>query len=138
MRWLLAAPLQLSAMVLSLVLVAAAPLSAAPRNVLLVIADDYGIDVTTYYPLADRQQTTPPAPKTPNLAKLAKAGLLFRNAWAQPSCSPSRATLLTGRYGFRTSIGEPVPEDLERTRAGSLTGRIHLAEGVPDATGPEI
>ena len=96
------------AMALSLVL-AAASLSAAPRNVLLVIADDYGIDVTTYYPLADRQQTTPPAPKTPNLAKLAKAGLLFRNAWAQPSCSPSRATLLTGRYGFRTSIGEPVP-----------------------------
>ena len=112
MHWLLAASLQLSAMALSLVL-AAAPLSAAPRNVLLVIADDYGIDVTTYYPLADRQQTTPPAPKTPNLAKLAKAGLLFRNAWAQPSCSPSRATLLTGRYGFRTSIGEPVPEDLD-------------------------
>jgi arylsulfatase B len=85
---------------------------AAPRNVLLVIADDYGIDVTTYYPLSDRQVTNPPAPTTTNLANLAKAGLLFRNAWAQPSCSPSRATLLTGRYGFRTGIGKQIPQEL--------------------------
>lgn len=91
---------------------AATPIAAAPRNILLIVADDYGIDVTTYYPSTDRQVTTPPAPTTPNLAKLAKAGLLFRNAWAQPSCSPSRATVLTGRYGFRTGIGKPVPEDL--------------------------
>ena len=93
-------------------LLLAVPAAAASRNILLVIADDYGIDVTTYYPQADRQTTTPPAPKTPNLAKLAKAGLLFRNAWAQPSCSPSRATVFTGRYGFRTGIGKPVPDDV--------------------------
>ena len=42
-----------------------APLSAAPRNVLLILADDYGIDVTQYYPAADRQATTPPAPPKP-------------------------------------------------------------------------
>lgn len=87
------------------------PASAAPRNILLILADDYGVDVTRYYPTADRRATTPPAPATPNLAALAKGGLLFRRAWAEPSCSPSRATIFTGRYAFRTGIGKPVPAD---------------------------
>ena len=38
-----------------------------PRNILLIIADDYGIDATQYYPKTDRRVTTPPAPATPNL-----------------------------------------------------------------------
>ena len=70
---------------------------AAGRNILLLIADDYGIYVTRYYLLADRRTTTPEAPPAPNLANLAQNGLLFRNTWAQPSCSPTRATMLTGR-----------------------------------------
>src|ERR671912_387957 len=36
---------------------------------------------------------------TPNIQRLADQGLLFRNAFsASPSCSPSRAALLTGRW----------------------------------------
>jgi arylsulfatase A-like enzyme len=84
---------------------------AAPRKILLIIADDYDIDATRFYPTTDRRATTPPAPATPNLAGLAQQGVLFRNAWAQPSCSPTRATILTGRYGFRTGMGKPVPHD---------------------------
>lgn len=99
-------------LILSLVLLSVvSPASAAPRNILLILADDYGVDVTRYYPTADRRATTPPAPATPNLAALAKGGLLFRRAWAEPSCSPSRATIFTGRYAFRTGIGKPVPDD---------------------------
>ena len=41
------------------------------RNILLIIADDYGIDATRFYPRTDRRVTTPPAPATPNLAQLA-------------------------------------------------------------------
>ncbi len=85
------------------------------RNILLIIADDYGIDATRYYPKADRRVTNPPAPATPILSQLAADGLLFRNARAQPSCSPTRATIMTGRYGFRTGIGKPVPKDVNAT-----------------------
>ena len=85
------------------------------RNILLIIADDYGIDATRYYPKTDRRVTTPPAPATPVLSQLAANGLLFRNARAQPSCSPTRATIMTGRYGFRTGIGKPVPKDVNET-----------------------
>ena len=81
------------------------------RNILLIIADDYGIDATRFYPRTDRRVTTPPAPATPNLTQLAAGGLLFRNARAQPSCSATRATIMTGRYGFRTGIGKVVQTD---------------------------
>ncbi len=68
-------------------------------NVLLVIADDFGVDLVSAY----GEGTAPPC--TPTIDGLAAEGMLFRNAWAYPTCSPTRASLLTGRYGFRTGIG---------------------------------
>lgn len=78
----------------TLILLAAAllagPLAAAerPRNVLLLIADDLGLEVGCY---GDR------AAKTPNIDALAAAGTRFTHGFAcVASCSPSRATILTG------------------------------------------
>ena len=80
------------------------------RNILLIIADDFGVDAARFYPTtADRRATTPPAPPTPNLTALASKGVLFRRAWTTPWCSPTRASLLTGRYPFRTGVGAPIP-----------------------------
>lgn len=75
---------------------------ATPPNVLLVIADDMGVDMMAAY----GEGADPPV--TPNLDALAAGGMLFRNAWANPNCSPTRATILTGRYAFRTGIGDVV------------------------------
>ena len=72
-------------------------------NVLILMADDLGIDMVGVYGLG-----SDPAP-TPNIDQLAATGVLFRNAWSQPTCSPTRATIQTGRYGFRTSIGQVIP-----------------------------
>lgn len=77
-------------------------LSFAQQNVLLIIADDIGIDYTSGY-----NSPLDIAP-TPNIDQLASEGVLFKNAWANPLCSPTRATMLTGRYGFRTGVGYPV------------------------------
>ena len=66
------------------------PASAA-RNILLLIADDYGIDVTRYYPLTDRRVTDPPAPATPNLASRARTGS------CSATCGRSRAARRRGR-----------------------------------------
>ena len=74
---------------------------AAP-NILLVIGDDMGVDTLASYGLSEQ----PPA--TAALDVLASEGVRFTNFWAQPVCSPTRATVLTGRYGFRTGIGRPV------------------------------
>jgi arylsulfatase A-like enzyme len=71
---------------------------AADVNILLVIADDMGSDATVGYP-----EGTAKAPM-PVLQGLQANGVTFTNAWANPICSPTRATILTGRYGFRTGV----------------------------------
>ena len=85
------------------------PAQAAGRNILLIVADDVGLEATTLYPSPPRIQTSPPAVPVPRLKALAKQGVLFTNAWAMPSCSPTRATIFTGRHGFRTGVGTALP-----------------------------
>ena len=75
--------------------------SAVP-NILLIIGDDMGVETLASYGLSEQ------APATASLDALAEEGVRFTNFWAQPVCSPTRATVITGRYGFRTGIGRPV------------------------------
>src|SRR3954470_16637115 len=79
--------------------------SASPQNILLIIADDYGADSSSLYNSTNTGASLPP---TPNIAALAQSGVVFRNAYANPLCSPTRACLITGRFGFRTGIGDVV------------------------------
>ena len=96
-------------------------------NILVIVADDVGVDVLHVYgegyekacnsywlPLMTECSTSancPPGqtcvpnyPPTPTIDSLAANGILFRNAWSCPTCSPTRATIQTGRYGFRTGV----------------------------------
>jgi arylsulfatase A-like enzyme len=82
----------------------------AQRNVILIIADDLGTDYCGFY--EDRADT---APMT-NIRKLLTRGVRFQNAMSNPVCSPTRAGILTGRYGFRTGVGDAV----EMSAAGAL------------------
>jgi arylsulfatase A-like enzyme len=75
------------------------------RNVILLIADDLGVDVLTEYGKGGAGATYP---STPNITSLMRGGITFTRAYANPVCSPTRATLITGRYGFRTGIGRVV------------------------------
>jgi arylsulfatase A-like enzyme len=72
---------------------------AQPANILVIIADDLGADS---FPLTGTGGTLPPMP---NISALKNSGVLFRNAHSQPTCSPTRACMLTGRHAFRTGIG---------------------------------
>ena len=68
-------------------------------NVLLLLLDDVGVDRVGVY--GQHPATT----STPNIDALAARGVLFRQAWATPLCTPTRAAIQTGRYGFRTGVG---------------------------------
>ena len=58
------------------------------RNVLIIIGDDAGFESQVYNNTVC---------KTPNLNKLAKRSVIFRNAFTSvSSCSPSRSAILTG------------------------------------------
>src|ERR1043165_1835604 len=78
---------------------------ASPPNILLIIADDYGADSSSLYNSTNNGASLPP---TPNIEALAHSGVVFKNAYANPICSPTRACLITGRYGFRTGVGDVI------------------------------
>jgi arylsulfatase A len=71
------------------------PTSAAdrPPNILLIMADDVGVDAIGCYGGTSH--------KTPHIDALAKTGLRFNHGYSMPVCHPTRTTLLTGRYPFR-------------------------------------
>ena len=121
----------------------ATPLTAQTPNTLLIVADDFGIDALGLYGLASN-----PAP-TPNIDALASTGVRFENAYACPTCSPTRACMMTGRYGFRTGVGFPLmqgedglaasetllPEALATGGVTSaLMGKWHLGSDLGPAT----
>lgn len=78
---------------------------AKPTNILLVIADDMGIDESRCYDNGRPDSTLAPMP---NLSHLCRNGIVFENVWSAPICSPTRASIMTGRFGFRTGVGDAV------------------------------
>ncbi|MBL0051859.1 MAG: sulfatase-like hydrolase/transferase [Bacteroidetes bacterium] len=72
------------------------------RNVVLIIADDVGTDWFGFY--EDHVDTA----SMPNIRKLLSKGVRFQNAMSNPVCSPTRAGIFTGRYSFRTGVGNVV------------------------------
>ena len=79
---------------------------AAERpSILLMIGDDLGTDTLSCY-----EASVDPA-ATPSLDRLCREGVRFDNVWSMPTCSPARASMLTGRYPFRTGIVGPIVSD---------------------------
>lgn len=127
------------------------PADPEPRpNIVLIVIDDVGVDMLEVYGEGAQY------PATPNIDGLAQAGVTFRNAYANPLCSTTRATLMTGRYGFRNTVGSLVNagasgHDLPRCEVtlpealcilgydSAVTGKWHLTSGgylACDGSGP--
>ena len=64
--------------------------------------------------------------ETPNIDRLAKQGMLFRQAYAQPLCSPTRASILTGQHSARHRItsatGHQPPQRSDEELMSAKTG----------------
>tara|TARA_X000001036_G_scaffold392065_1_gene390702 strand:- start:86 stop:1399 length:1314 start_codon:yes stop_codon:yes gene_type:complete len=116
--------------------------SGAKNNVLLIIADDMGLDSTVGYNIGNQK------PNMPNLEKLINSGLKFNNVWANPVCSPTRSTIITGKYGYRTSV-LTVDNSLSTSETSlfkyleensdynsALIGKWHLSGKPPDHNHP--
>ncbi len=111
--------------------------SARP-NVLIIVADDLGVDkVGSYVYDADPEypERAEYLPNTPVLDDLAQAGIRFTDAWANPSCSPTRASLATGTYGFRHGVGQPIGKAGSSTLGLDETTIAHVAADAGYATG---
>ena len=86
--------MSLAVAILNFLLLAFATNAAAqvrPPNILFAIADDWG------WPHAGAYGD--PVVETPTFDRIAREGILFRQAYvSSPSCTPSRAAILTGQY----------------------------------------
>jgi arylsulfatase A len=69
--------------------------SGSRPNILLIMVDDLGYETLGCYGGTSYA--------TPNLDRLAKGGMQFENCHSTPKCSPSRVTIMTGQYTFRTT-----------------------------------
>ena len=73
------------------------------NNVLLIIADDLGIDSLSAF----NDDLSASLPPTPTIDSFQSAGITFTRFYAYSTCSPTRASILTGRYAFRTGVYTP-------------------------------
>lgn len=126
--------------------------AAGRPNILLIISDDTGYGDTGPY-LGGEARGMP----TPNIDRLADDGMLFTSFYAQPSCTPGRAAMQTGRIPNRSGMttvsfqgqGGGLPA-AEWTLASVLktggydtyfTGKWHLGEAdyaLPNAQGYDV
>jgi len=92
---------------LALLFAASASAKSAPErpNILFFFADDWGRFARIYAEHGNLAGTNGLL-RTPNLDRLAKEGVLFRNAHVNaPSCTPCRSSLLSGQHFWRTGRG---------------------------------
>tara|TARA_A100001011_G_scaffold41540_1_gene39159 strand:- start:38826 stop:40169 length:1344 start_codon:yes stop_codon:yes gene_type:complete len=106
-------------------------------NILLIIADDMGVDATPGYGIGTEQ------PHMPNLMELQASGITYDNVWSAPMCAPTRATIITGKYGINsgvlntsnagtlpeteTTIQAYLDQQLGNLYANALIGKWHLS-----------
>ena len=98
-------------------------------NILLIIADDMGIDATPGYSLGTTK------PSMPNLENMLNTGVKFNNLWSYPTCTPTRSSIITGKYGFRTNVlkvGDVLPTSeiaLQKHLDNNSSGYSHAVIG---------
>jgi len=105
---------------LAFVLSASASAQGGPAgkpNVVLIITDDVGYGDLGSYGATDV--------RTPHIDRLAREGTRFTDFYAAPTCSPTRASLITGRYYQRVKIERPMagPRTADGERGLPVTGR---------------
>ena len=120
-----------------LILLAATIAAAAPPNIVLVMTDDQGY--------GDFGFTGNPVLRTPNLDALAARSSRLSRFYVSPVCTPTRASLMTGRHAqrtraFDTYIGRAQMDPTETTIAEILRGagyatgifgKWHLGDAYP-------
>jgi len=99
-------------LMLMLTLSPAHAMQKSQPNIILILADDLGVETIGSYGGESYQ--------TPALDRIASEGMRFENAHAQPLCTPSRVKLMTGKYNFRNYKHFMYLDPSETTFAHSL------------------
>ncbi|WP_397447448.1 sulfatase-like hydrolase/transferase [Polaribacter sp. R77954] len=109
-------------------------------NILLIIADDLGIDSTPGFGIEGD------LPVTPTLNSFRQTGLSFTNTWSAPQCSPTRAAIMSGKYGIKSGVMRPplvldtshkslftkIKEQSKTNYSMAVIGKWHIGGNDPD------
>ncbi len=110
---------------------------AEAPNFLFIISDDQGLDASAQYAVSQD------VPHTPVIDSLAAKGIVFDNAWATPSCTTTRGSIISGQHGINSGVTttpalmDPNTLTLQRylkshtafTYSTAVIGKWHLAGG---------
>jgi len=112
--------------------------AASTPNFLFIISDDQGLDASAQYSISQD------LPNTPVINALAADGIVFDNAWATPSCTTTRGSIISGQHGINSGVSttpslmDPNTNTLQRFLSNSdsnsayttaVIGKWHLAGG---------
>ncbi len=108
-------------------------------NIVIILADDLGWNDVSYHGSEIN---------TPNIDKLISSGVELDRFYVQPTCSPTRAELMTGKSAMRLGITRPIsknqklglgleekilPQYLKELNYSTyLLGKWHLGSHIPD------
>ncbi|MFK8058739.1 MAG: sulfatase-like hydrolase/transferase [Polaribacter sp.] len=116
------------------------PVNTSKPNILLIIADDVSKDAIPNYSEGSSKANMP------NLQSLMSTGITFDNVWAYSVCSPTRASIISGKYGIKSGVIE-VDEDISTSEvslqkylndntadayASAIFGKWHLSNNASD------
>lgn len=104
-------------------------------NILFIIADDLGKDAINGFSEGSIK------PNTPHIDAIRNNGLSFSNFWVYPTCTPTRASIITGKYGYRTEVKNAgdilsplettlqqyIKENTANEYASAIVGKWHLS-----------
>ncbi len=80
-------------------------------NIVFILADDLGInDVAAFASHFTGKKTEELFYETPHLDQLVSQGIAFSQAYANPLCSPTRASILTGKNAARSGFTTATPK----------------------------
>lgn len=110
-------------------------ITSSSPNIIFILADDLGKDAISGY------QEGSLKPTTPNIDAIRNNGLLFNNFWVNPTCTPTRSAIITGKYGYRTGvkgvgdvlsssetvIQKYINENTNNKYATAIVGKWHLS-----------
>jgi uncharacterized sulfatase len=100
-----------------------------PPNIVLILADDLGWNDLTFNGGGVAGGTVP----TPHIDSIAQQGVTFTNGYAaNGTCAPSRAALMSGRYGTRFGFEfTPTPPGMMQLASIMPTDEGRLRHGIP-------
>lgn len=116
------------------------PIVNTKPNILLVIADDVSKDAVPNYTEGSIKANMP------NLQNLISTGITFDNAWSYAVCTPTRASIITGKYAVKTgvlqvgdqistsetSLQKYIADNTNDAYATAIIGKWHLSNQVSD------